>query len=67
MMAHAAVFHTAAVDTGLFATLRKRFQTYMLYRETLAQLRALSDRDLADLAIEPSDLVGTAQRAVYGA
>ena len=33
----------------------------------IAQLRALSDRDLADLAIDPSDLAGTAQRAVYGA
>lgn len=67
MMAHAATFQTATADAGLFAALRSRVQAYLLYRETIAQLRALSDRDLADLAIDPSDLAGTAQRAVYGA
>lgn len=67
MMAHAATFQTNTVDNGLFAALRSRVQAYLLYRETIAQLRALSDRDLADLAIDPSDLAGTAQRAVYGA
>lgn len=67
MMAHAAAFHTAPVDAGLFGALRTRVQAYLLYRETVTQLRALSDRDLADLAIDPSDLVATAQRAVYGA
>ena len=67
MMAHAATFQTATADAGLFAALRSRVQAYLLYRETVAQLRALSERDLADLAIDPSDVVGTAHRAVYGA
>ena len=34
MMAHAATFQTASVDTGLFAALRSRVQAYLLYRET---------------------------------
>jgi uncharacterized protein YjiS (DUF1127 family) len=37
------------------------------YRSTVAQLRALSDRDLLDMGIHPADIDSIAKEAAYGA
>jgi len=69
-MAHASAFSASGTDfdtSGFFAGLRRRFDDYVLYRQTLAELSALTARDLRDLNIDQYDLDGTARRAVYGA
>ncbi len=52
---------------GYIARLRKAWADYRLYRETLVELRALSDRDLADLGISRHALTDIARDAVYSA
>ena len=54
-----------ARDMGIINGLTKRFQRYRTYRQTLEELEALSDRELADLSISRSQIRGIAYRAAY--
>lgn len=47
--------------------LGEKWRRYGVYRETVRQLNALSDRDLADLGIHRSQIVAIASDAAYGA
>ena len=47
----------------LFAALIERLRIWRRERETLSELRRLSDRDLFDLGICPSDIRAVAKRA----
>lgn len=62
------------VETGLFGRLadaatglRANWQRYRVYRTTLRELGALSDRDLADLGIHRANIGAVAAEAAYGA
>lgn len=46
-------------------TLTTRFANYRAYRNTLTELRNLSDRELNDLGLGRAGLKGIAQEAVY--
>ena len=48
------------------AALGDRFARQTLYRRTLSELEALSDRDLADLGIARGDLQDLAREAAWG-
>ncbi len=48
------------------ATLADRYAKYKVYRSTLDELAALTDRDLADLGIGRSMIRGIALEAAYG-
>lgn len=45
----------------------QRLADYRAYRSTLAELRALDDRSLADLGIHRSEIHRVAREAIYGA
>ncbi|MCL6285370.1 DUF1127 domain-containing protein [Ruegeria sp. 2012CJ41-6] len=45
--------------------LKARFANYRLYRQTVSELSALSDRDLADLGIHRSMIRRIAMEASY--
>lgn len=47
------------------AALRRTWGDALLYRRTLAELRALSARELDDLGLSVHDLRAIARRAVY--
>lgn len=49
-----------------FSNLKEKFQTRALYRETVRELSALSDRELRDLGIGRSSIRFLARMAVYG-
>ncbi|MEO0912051.1 MAG: DUF1127 domain-containing protein [Pseudomonadota bacterium] len=68
------VNQTHAVETGFaaraaafFADLGTRYMKYRLYRETLAELGSLSDRELNDLGLARANLRSIATESVYGA
>lgn len=48
------------------ARLRRAWQDHRTYRATLAELAALTDRELGDLGIHRVDLRSIAREAVYG-
>ena len=48
----------------LFAALIERIRVWRRERETITELQRLSDRDLFDLGIRPSDIRAVAKRAV---
>jgi uncharacterized protein YjiS (DUF1127 family) len=48
------------------ATLREASRRRAVYRRTLAELRALSERDLADLGIHSAMIPQIAHEAAYG-
>jgi len=52
--------------TKVVNTVRSRFALLRRYNQTLAELRALSDRDLADLGMSRGDFRRIASEAVYG-
>lgn len=52
---------------GTFAELKRRFADYRRYRQTLAELSALSDRDLEDLKLSRFTIKSVAWESVYGA
>ncbi|WP_425039607.1 DUF1127 domain-containing protein [Primorskyibacter sp. S187A] len=59
-------------STGLFArvadifqTLRLRWTRYTIYRKTLAELSALTPRELDDLGITPSMIRRIAYQSAY--
>jgi len=47
-------------------TLRTRRAKHRVYRQTLTELQALSDRELADLGLTRAMLRGLAMDAAYG-
>jgi uncharacterized protein YjiS (DUF1127 family) len=56
----------ARPNNGPFARLRASWARYREYRKTLAELSALTDRDLADLDISRSDIGYIAYQGAYG-
>lgn len=65
-ISHHSLGHAAASE-GAVARLRAAWADWRLYRRTLAELEALSDRDLADLGLFRQDLPAVARETVYGA
>ena len=72
-MAYATDIRSDARPAGIvakFAEFRANFADRRakarVYRDTLAELRSLSDRDLADLGIAPSNISFVAHEAAYG-
>jgi uncharacterized protein YjiS (DUF1127 family) len=53
--------------SGLWARLGKALADYRLYRQTLDELAALSDRELADLGLSRLQVREVAYESVYGA
>ena len=71
-MAYASELKTNS-GAGLFSALRtavarlaERRAKYRMYRETLAELSGLSNRELADLGLHRSMLTRVAYQAAYG-
>lgn len=60
------IHNTSERRDGLFASLRDRWDRYMTYRRTYAQLSRLSSRDLADLGISRNMISRMAREAAYG-
>ena len=52
--------------SGLFAGLSAMLQRRRVYDQTIRELRALSDRELADLGMHRSALTEIAHEAAYG-
>lgn len=69
-MAYAANYNASAVNTArgasFFAGLLVKFSQYMLFRKTVAELSALSNRELSDLGLSRSGIKASAIEAVYG-
>ena len=64
---------TRASDSNLlqkiadfFGSVADRYTTYQLYRETFAELSALSNRELADIGLARGDVHRAAVDAAYG-
>lgn len=51
---------------ALFKVMNQAMQRRLAYVQTLEELNALGDRDLADLGIERNDLRTVARQAAYG-
>ena len=51
---------------ALFKVMNQAMQRRLVYVQTLEELNALGDRDLADLGIERNDLRTVARQAAYG-
>ncbi len=73
-MAYAHDTHRAASGVSLaqrFGVLRaalgERIARHRLYRETLAELSMLTDRELSDLGLSSADLRDVARKAAHGA
>ncbi|SLN48414.1 DUF1127 domain-containing protein [Roseisalinus antarcticus] len=47
-------------------SLRTRYENYKVYRETMSELRQLTERDLADLGLHESQVRDVALEAAYG-
>ncbi len=52
--------------SATITALRDSYQRYKMYRQTLNELSALSDRDLHDLGLHRSSIGAVAQEAAYG-
>lgn len=69
-MAYAANYNASAIHTArggsFFADLVAKFNQYMLFRKTVAELSSLSNRELSDLGLSRSGIKATAIEAVYG-
>lgn len=50
----------------LRASLADRLAKYTIYRQTMSELSALSDRDLADLGVSRADITRLAREAAWG-
>jgi uncharacterized protein YjiS (DUF1127 family) len=48
----------------MFESLKTRFSTWKKYSRTVAELEALSNRDLADLGLSRTDISRVAREAV---
>ncbi|MBF9031854.1 DUF1127 domain-containing protein [Rhodobacterales bacterium HKCCE3408] len=51
---------------GFASAAREQFAAYSVYRRTEAELRGLSDRELADLGISRSMISSIAAQAAFG-
>ncbi|HQU68416.1 MAG TPA: DUF1127 domain-containing protein [Albidovulum sp.] len=51
---------------GLVTRISDARRRYRVYRQTVAELNALNDRDLADLGIARSSITSIATEAAYG-
>jgi uncharacterized protein YjiS (DUF1127 family) len=51
---------------GLVAAIREARRRRAIYNQTLRELRALSDRDLADLGLDRTMITRVALEAAYG-
>ncbi|AJE47933.1 DUF1127 domain-containing protein [Celeribacter indicus] len=51
---------------GVFKTVAERYARYRVYRETVAELSGLSDRDLSDLGLSRASIRAVAHTAAYG-
>jgi uncharacterized protein YjiS (DUF1127 family) len=60
--------HTGLIDrfSAFRKTLVERRTRYALYKRTIEELGALTDRDLADLGVSRSDVRRIAYEAAYG-
>ncbi|PZQ49307.1 MAG: hypothetical protein DI556_12230 [Rhodovulum sulfidophilum] len=68
-MAHVINFPSAPqrqTAGGLFAIIAKGFADYRLYLRTIAELKALSPRELRDLGLSAYTIRDIAYDAVYG-
>lgn len=54
-----------AANAGFIGTLVARFKAYRVYRNSLNELRALSNRELADLGLSRSMIKRIALEAAY--
>ena len=68
-MAHAITLndYAAPAATGLFARISRAISDYRVFRETLNELEALNDRELADVGITRYNVAAVARSAAYGA
>lgn len=67
-MAFATDIHNSArtlVRPGFFADLQERIARYRLYRQTVNELGALSNRELADLGLCRSQIRALAYEVAY--
>lgn len=55
----------AQKSKALWASLVVRYTNYRTYRNTLSELRGLSDRELSDLGLNRSTLKSVAMEAAY--
>lgn len=51
---------------GWMTNLRTAFRDYQAYRATVQELKALTDRELADIGTTRSDAPRLAREAIYG-
>lgn len=61
--AHAAAGSSSA---GLFHRVNRAWDNFRAYRATLIELKALTDRQLADLGLARGSIRTVARHAVYG-
>jgi uncharacterized protein YjiS (DUF1127 family) len=68
-MANAMTYELGSTTAGLgwLGSLRRTLADYRLYRRTLGELEALSERELADLGISRLSVRQIAYDSVYGA
>ncbi len=59
--------NAAPIASNWLQRLKIRFHNYRVYRNTLNELSALSDRELADLGLHQSMLQRVAYQAAYKA
>jgi uncharacterized protein YjiS (DUF1127 family) len=59
--------HAGAAGLGWIASARKALADYRLYRQTLGELEALSDRELQDINLSRFVIRQIAFDSVYGA
>ena len=52
--------------TAFRADLRQRFEAWKTYRNTVNELNALTNRELADLGLHRSGIRGIAMETAYG-
>ena len=52
---------------GVTGSLRDSWRRFRVYRQTVRELNALGDRELADLGIHRSNIGAIATEAAYGA
>lgn len=65
-MAYALTINSPATSNGALGRARDAVARYRTYRETVSELRALNDRELADLGIVRANVRDVARSAVYG-
>lgn len=66
MQTRSAAAHPAQRGGGLFSVLGAALARRRVYTRTLAELRELTDRELADLGISRLSIADVAREAAYG-